>query len=88
MDVGRPEDGAIASGGTRPVPAIVTAGDSRELIEVPNMEPAHYEASGTSAIQTMMQIVSATKAATGNANMIRYHDQMLNASVNTFARVA
>jgi len=36
----------------------------------------------------MMQIVEATKAATGNAKMIQYHDQMLNASINTFARLA
>jgi len=35
----------------------------------------------------MMEIVAATKAATGNANMIRYHDQMLNQSINTFARL-
>lgn len=66
----------------------MTAGDTREVIESPVLMPGHYESSGTNAIQTMMEIVSATKAATGNANMIRYHDQMLNASINTFARVA
>jgi flagellar basal body rod protein FlgG len=66
----------------------MTAGDSRQIIEQPVMLPGHYESSGVNAITTMMDIVSATKAATGNANMIRYHDQMLNASINTFARVA
>ena len=66
----------------------MTAGDSREVIDTPVLLPGHYESSGTSAIQTMMQIVSATKAATGNAKLIQYHDQMLNASVNTFARVS
>lgn len=66
----------------------MTGGDSREAIARPVLMPRHYESSGTNAISTLMQIVSATKAATGNANMIRYHDQMLNASVNTFARVS
>lgn len=63
-------------------------GDSRVPIERPVVLPGHYESSGTSAIGTMMDIVSATKAATGNARMIQYHDQMLNASINTFARLA
>lgn len=66
----------------------MTTGDSRLPIENPTLLPGHYESSGVSAIQTMMEIVAATKAATGNANMIRYHDQMLDASINTFARVA
>lgn len=63
-------------------------GDSRVAIEQPIVLPGHYESSGTNAISTMMEIVSATKAATGNAKMIQYHDQMLNASINTFARLA
>ena len=63
-------------------------GDSRVAIEQPVVLPGHYESSGTNAISTMMEIVSATKAATGNAKMIQYHDQMLNASINTFARLA
>lgn len=66
----------------------MTAGDTRALVENPLVHQGAYEGSGTNAIQTMMQIVSATKAATGNANMIRYHDQMLNQSINTFARVS
>ena len=63
-------------------------GDTRQPIDEPVLLPRHYEASGTSAIQIMQEIVSATKAATGNAKMIQYHDQMLNASINTFARLA
>lgn len=66
---------------------VMTAGDTRQPIDRPVLEPRHYEASGVSAIEMMMQIVSATKAATGNARMIQYHDQMLDASINTFARV-
>ena len=63
-------------------------GDTRQQIDNPILTPGHYESSGTNAIQAMTDIISATKAATGNANMIRYHDQMLNASINTFARLA
>ncbi|MEM1354257.1 MAG: flagellar hook-basal body complex protein [Planctomycetota bacterium] len=63
-------------------------GDSRELVAAPTIKPRHYEASGTNAVATMMQIVSATKAATGNANMIKYHDLMMDQSINTFGRVA
>lgn len=62
--------------------------DTREDVRFPAVQPGHYEGSGTNPIQTMMQIVAATKAATGNANMIRYHDQMMAASVGTFGRVA
>lgn len=63
-------------------------GDSRVAIDQPIVLPGHYESSGTNAIGTMMEIVAATKAGTGNAKMIQYHDQMLNASINTFARLA
>jgi flagellar basal body rod protein FlgG len=66
----------------------MTGGDSRALIDQPILLPGHYESSGTNAITAMMEIVSATKAATGNAKMIQYHDQMLNSSINTFARLA
>jgi flagellar basal body rod protein FlgG len=66
----------------------MTQGDSRTQIDQPIVLPGHYESSGTNSIKTMMGIVSATKSATGNARMIQYHDQMLNASINTFARIA
>lgn len=65
----------------------MSTGDTRKPIDHPDVRQFHYEASGTSAIQTMMEIVAATKAATGNANMIRYHDQMMNQAINTFARL-
>ena len=66
----------------------MTNGDTRRGVDNPDVRQYHYESSGTSPIQTMMQIVAATKAATGNANMIRYHDQMMNQSINTFARLS
>lgn len=66
----------------------MTGGDSRERVDEPSIKPRHYESSGTNSIATMMQIVAATKAATGNANMIKYHDLMMDQSINTFGRVA
>ncbi|MFI4860634.1 MAG: flagellar hook-basal body protein [Phycisphaerales bacterium JB063] len=67
--------------------AMVT-GDTRQAVDTPVVHQGSYEGSGTNAITTMMEIVAATKAASGNANMIRYHDQMMNQSINTFARLA
>ncbi|MBI1336362.1 MAG: flagellar hook-basal body complex protein [Phycisphaera sp.] len=45
------------------------------------------EASNVDPIQTMMKIVDATKAATANGNLIRYHDLLLDRAVNTLGRV-
>lgn len=66
----------------------MTQGDTRKRAQNPDVRQYHYEASGTSPIQTMMEIVAATKASTSNANMIRYHDQMMNQAINTFARLS
>ncbi|GAB4108221.1 MAG: flagellar hook basal-body protein [Phycisphaeraceae bacterium] len=51
------------------------------------VKPGHYEASGVDPIMAMMNVVAATKAITSNANMIRYHDQLLDRAVNTLGRV-
>ncbi len=61
--------------------------DPRQAIQDPSVKPGFIEASGVDPIMTMMQVVAATKAATGNANMIRYHDQILDRAVNTLGRV-
>ncbi len=61
--------------------------DPRQAVESPNMKPGFVEASGVDPIMTMMQVVAATKAATGNANMIKYHDRTLDQAVNTLGRV-
>ncbi len=61
--------------------------DPRQAVESPRVNPGYVEASGVDPIMTMMKIVAATKAATGNANMIRYHDQLLDRAVNTLGRV-
>ena len=46
------------------------------------------ESSGTNAIDTMMNIMATTKAATANANLIKYHDTLMDRAVNTLGRVA
>lgn len=61
--------------------------DPRRLVENPQVRSGFVEASGVDPIMTMMNIVAATKAATGNANMIRYHDLLLDRAVNTLGRV-
>jgi hypothetical protein len=35
-----------------------------------------------------MDLVDATKAATGNGNLIRYHDSLIDRAVNVLGRVA
>jgi len=56
-------------------------------VEDATVTPRHLEASGTNPIETLMNIVNATKAVTGNGNMIRYHDLMMDRAVNTLGRV-
>ena len=62
--------------------------DNRQLAESFGLLPQHTESSGASAIQTLMQVVASTKAANGNASMIRYQDTMIDRAVNTLGRVA
>ena len=53
-----------------------------------DLRPGYIEASGVDPVMAMMRVVAATKAVTSNANMIRYHDQILDRAVNTLGRVA
>jgi len=46
------------------------------------------ERSNVDPVKEMMQLISATKAATGNGNLIRYHDQTMDRAVNVLGRVA
>lgn len=52
------------------------------------MRSGYIETSAVDPIQSLMQVIGATKAATSNANMIRYHDTLMDRAVNTFGRVA
>jgi flagellar basal-body rod protein FlgF len=63
--------------------------DTRQAVptEQIDLHQGFIEASGVDAIMTMMQVVAATKAVTGNARMISYHDKILDQAVNTLGRV-
>lgn len=62
--------------------------DPREAVDTPLVHPGHVEASGVDPIRTLMSITDASKAATTNADMIRFFDRMMDRAVNTFASVA
>ena len=45
------------------------------------------EQSSVDPIKTLMLLTEATKTANGNANMIKYQDQLIDRAVNTLGRV-
>lgn len=57
-------------------------------VENPVLVTGAVEASSADPIATLMAMIGATKAATGNANMIRYHDTLMDRAINTLGRVA
>lgn len=61
-------------------------GEARPVAQ-PQLRPGHTEQSGVDPIDTLMDLISATKAVTSNGNLIRYHDQMLDRAVNVLGRV-
>lgn len=65
-----------------------TPGDLRTPASHVAVRQGAVEASGADPVQTLMKLVEATKAATGNANLIRYHDQLMQQAINTLGRVA
>lgn len=62
--------------------------DRREVISEPQVATGSLETSGADPIHTLMKLIAASKAAMGNANMIRYHDLLIDRAVNTLGRVA
>jgi flagellar basal body rod protein FlgG len=64
------------------------AGDPRKEAPSATVRPRFIEASGVDPVIALTELMEATKAITANANMIRYHDQMLERAVNTLGRVA
>ncbi|MEX0652911.1 MAG: flagellar hook basal-body protein [Phycisphaeraceae bacterium] len=63
-------------------------GDTRQLVANPSVQAGFIEASGVDPIQGLMQMIAATKAVSGNGEMIRYHDRLMDQAVNTLGRVA
>lgn len=47
----------------------------------------YTEQSSVDPIQTLMQLTDATNAANGNANLIKYQDELMNRAINTLGRV-
>jgi len=65
----------------------IPRGVSLRDVDNPKVRGGFVEGSGVDAISALMNIVNATKAATGNARMIQYHAQLLDRAVNTLGRV-
>jgi len=62
--------------------------DPRTVVEQPTLHVGALESSATNAIDTLMSIMAATKTATANANLIKYHDTLMDRAINTLGRVA
>lgn len=62
--------------------------DGRTAASLATVRSGFVEASGVDPIQELMQMIEATKAATANGNLIRYHDLLMDRAVNVLGRVA
>ncbi|WP_432799086.1 flagellar hook-basal body protein [Poriferisphaera sp. WC338] len=61
--------------------------NQREVLENVLVKPGFIENSAVDPITSLMNMINATKAATGNAKMIQYHDTFMDRAVNTLGRV-
>ena len=52
------------------------------------IEPQAIEASAVDPVTAMMKLMGASRAAEGNANLIRYHDTLMDRAINTLGRIA
>ncbi|MEM1446510.1 MAG: flagellar hook-basal body protein [Planctomycetota bacterium] len=59
-----------------------------QRVDSPQVRGGTLEGSAVDPISALMQVINATKAATGNARMIRYHDTVMDQAINTLGRVA
>lgn len=62
--------------------------DPREVVETPTVHPGYVESSGVDPIHAIMRLTSAGKAATANADLIKFFDRLMDQTVNTLGRVA
>ena len=65
-----------------------TGTDPRQIVADPLVELGALEASAADPIKSLMRLIAASKAAMGNAQMIRYHDLVMDHAVNRLGRVA
>ncbi|MCX5662764.1 MAG: flagellar hook-basal body complex protein [Planctomycetota bacterium] len=52
------------------------------------VRPGFVESSGVDPIRALMDVVGATQSVSASANLIHYHDQIMDRAVNTLSRVA
>lgn len=62
--------------------------DPRTEPEAIGIEPEAIEASSVDPVMAMMKLMDASRAAEGNANLIRYHDTLMDRAINTLGRIA
>lgn len=62
--------------------------DPRQVLDNPTVQPGFVESSGVDPITALMNLIASTKAVSGNAEMLRYHDMLMDRAVNTLGRVA
>lgn len=62
--------------------------DPRRPAQSIDVRQGYIEASGVDPVLALMDLIGATKAATSNGNLIRYHDLLMDRAVNVLGRVA
>lgn len=67
--------------------ALENAG-AKQVVAQPDVQAGFIESSGVDPIKALMQMIGATKSVSGNAEMIRYHDMLMDRAVNTLGRLA
>ena len=61
--------------------------DAPPVAADPRLQPGALENSATDPITTLMHVTSAAKTATANANLIKYHDTLMDGAINTLGRI-
>jgi len=60
---------------------------NRQLVEQPQVKSGFVEASAVNPIKTLSSLIASTKSSQGNANMINYHDRMMEQAVTQLGRL-
>lgn len=68
--------------------AMTGSKDPRTAVAHPSVRVGYVEGSGVDPIRALMQLISATKAVSGNATMIKYQDQMMGDAINQLGQVS
>lgn len=64
------------------------AADPRVAAKNASVRSGYIESSSVDPVRAMMDLMNATGAISTNANLIRYHDQLMDRAVNTLGRLA